>query len=186
MLSPEAKRHAVALAAFIVPVLLVKITATVLGADGPRSATGVSQTMHGTQQPTGGRQPSGQRSPGNKPGEDNSAFTDAERELHKHIASLRSAEEVRSPMLYAPRREQPTPPDNPVEPTPDQLRITVTAIMTSADGNITLIDGNVYRVGDVTPDSRWRIVSIDSKTRSVTFEHVEHGERVTREVPVVR
>lgn len=181
MLSPETARRLVALGAFIVPVLLVKITASLLGADGPRAATGVQQA-NGNQQ----HSMMAQRSSGTSGHRmaNRQQLTDLDRELQGHLASLRSSETVRSPMFYAPRSVRPEQPESETEP--DRLDVTITAIMTSSDGHLTVIDGALHGVGDTTPDGRWRIVTIDSKSRSVTFEHVDSGERQTREVPVAR
>ncbi|NNM27030.1 MAG: hypothetical protein HKO59_13775, partial [Phycisphaerales bacterium] len=89
-----------------------------------------------------------------------------------------------TPFYHPPRGSKPTTVDTP-DPTPDVDYVPdfkIKMIMATGGGNIALIDGARYRVGEELGNSGWMITEINSFKRSVSIEHEATGRVRTRYV----
>lgn len=91
-----------------------------------------------------------------------------------------------SPLLHARTPDEVDPViivrDKPITP-PD---VVVTAILRSRRGNIALIDRDRYRTGDSIEENGWIVQQIDADTRSVLLVHPASGMEATLVVPMPR
>ena len=75
----------------------------------------------------------------------------------------------------------PTGAENPILAPPD---VTVKMILKSRNGNIALINGRRYRVGDPIGIDGWVVDSINAAARSVVVVLPETGRQATLSVPL--
>ena len=172
MNASDAKTKIVTFGMFLLPLILVKATALMLG-QGPDTAT------------AGG-------------GPNNDAATTAiidpvtrewtEQQLAatRHIELLRTKDFGPSPLLHQqppPRPNSTRPPDTPrIHPPPD---VSVKTILKTSRGNIALINGRLYRVGGKIGDG-WIVMVIDADARLVLIKHEDSGEEATLVLPLPR
>ena len=170
MATAETKRRATSAAVFLLPLLLVKGTALLLGDAGPVAASAgvvappspvtTPQEHAATAEPT----------------------VDAEvaAAALKQIARLKREPFGEVPLYYEPREQtHRAEPEPTLDPPP---HFTVGAIMASASGNIALIDGTACRVKQQLADTGWIITDIDPAARTVTIEDPHTGRTETRGV----
>lgn len=167
MLTPEQKRMGVRFGVLLAPLVLVKVAATMLGAEGPRSADASSPAPAIANDASGGGTivlPEFNQSP-----EQQAAAERALRHARARVATspflaMQSAGE--KPVLVA---------------TDDVVDFAVSAIMVTRGGNTALIDGQLRKVGDeIAPGCV--ITEIDNDKHCVTVLHQRTGEKVTRSV----
>ncbi|MCA9295031.1 MAG: hypothetical protein KC983_00910 [Phycisphaerales bacterium] len=80
-----------------------------------------------------------------------------------------------SPMFFNAPPEEVQPVGPAVVVVDERIGFTVQAVMGSGATAIVMVDGKMYRPGEVVHDSLWKIVSIDNATRTVTIAHRETG-----------
>ena len=76
------------------------------------------------------------------------------------------------------------PGGRPPDDAPPDLNAQV--VMTTRRGNVALIDGKRYRVGDLINGDDWRVIKIDGFDRSVTLMHENTERTVIIYVPTSR
>ncbi len=166
MSAHNVKARIVTFGMFLLPLVLVKGTAVMLGR-GPEAAIAdpVGNTTTAT---TATIEPVVRE------------WTPEQLAAARHIESLRSQPFGASPLLH---QEPPPPQDDPrqhqttprIQPPPD---VVVQIILKSSRGNIALIDRKRYRVGDSIGEG-WVVKAIDADARSVLIEHTKTSEEAT-------
>lgn len=159
--------------AFLAPMMIVKATELYLTRPMPRQAGAISPAA----QPTGVDPAIADLLSTNS--DVDLALPGEQQALFAYVRMVHERPLVRSPLEFPTvARDEPTQEEAPA-PTPaapPELAVTIQAVMRSAGGNIALIDGTMYRVGEKISDrndenSHWIIRDIDPAARSVTFEH---------------
>lgn len=171
----EVKAKITSLAAFILPLVALKLAAILMGEPGPSSAPAAVVTT-----------PPDLGLPGPPP----QRWSEQQREAAKHIIFLQSQPFGPTPLYH--REPDPKPlrpevgpgPDGPEDEPPPN--VVVQAILTSSGGNIAVIGGAYYRVGDALDDAGWVVAEIDGVTRSVTLAHPRTGRTATIGIPMPR
>ena len=171
MILRDAKRSILAVGVFLVPMILVKGAALLIGQGGLQRAT--AKGPHPPDDPTAVLKPY-------------VAVWPAEQlAAAKHSAWLRGQPFGSSPLLhqviarvgFTPDEHatgtQPVPPPN----------VVLQAIMRTPGGNIALINRKRYHEGDPLDDKGWVVKTIDPESRSVIIEHPLSGE-ATLTVPL--
>ncbi len=106
-------------------------------------------------------------------------MTEQQIRLAEHIASQHEQPFGESPMHYnAPIAADPS--DSRAAPPPGEFD--VQAVLGSAAGNKTLVNGKLYQVGDTIAGTSWVISVIDASTRSVTLRNEATGEERSQAV----
>ena len=172
MNASEAKKKTVTFGIFLLPLILVKGTALMLG-QGLDPAIG---------------NPVGNNGAATAPTIEPAARVWTEQQLAatRYIERLRKQDFGPSPLLH----QKAAPTQNNIEPTDTHRdhpppQVGVQMILKSSRGNIALIDGKRYRVGDKIGDG-WIVTVIDADARSVLIKHTESGEEATLVVPLPR
>lgn len=154
------KEKLVTAAVFVLPLVLVKMSAVLLGG-GPEPATGS----------TG----SGGDSPDISGMTTTLTWTGEQRAAAEHIRFLRTQPFGPSPLFHvaAIQPDIPDVPDvDPVEPEVPVPDVAVQMILTRTDGNhVALINRRRYREGEALLDQGWIIKKIDGQNRCVIIEH---------------
>ena len=173
MSSQDSKSRLLGLGVFLLPLLLVKGTAMFIGQPAPTAdASGGHSTTVGvsvieTFKP--------QWSP-------------------EQIGAAHRVEELRglpfgdSPLLHARKIEDHgpvVPPDRTIIET-EPPRVVVQVILRSRRGNVALIGGHSYRIGDEIGETGWIVMEIDPVARSVLIEHTASGREWSLVVPLPR
>lgn len=164
----DAKTKIVTIGMFLLPLILVKGTALMLG-QGPDTAT-AGDGANNVAATTAIIEPVTRE------------WNEQQLAATRHIELLRTKDFGPSPLLH----QQPPPPPNSTKP-PDTPRIhpppnvSVKMILKTSRGNIALINGRRYRVGDKIGDG-WIVTGIDA--RSVLIEHTVSHEEATLVVPL--
>lgn len=167
MLTAETRRRLVIIGMFLVPVALVKATAVFYGSGSPAGAEAASVSLTPVDPSV-----ASDRSP---------TLSAAESEAADRIAELYQQPVGASPLLHDVRSpeqvdEQPVDPGSP--------NLLVQAILASEQGNTALINGKMYRVGDVFDGTDWQVREINNTTRSVTIVNTTTGREITRAVKI--
>lgn len=172
MMMHNLKRAIVPLAVFVLPLLLVKLSAVMLGRSGPAEANSSSTAVTPSELlPLGA---------GRKP------WSKQQRAAARHVDWLRTQPFGATPLYYEVTE---TPPDNGGSPTPvrfERPHIVLQAVMTSPTGNVALIDAKRYRAGDRLAGSVWIIGEINGATRSITLVHPPTGRTEVVEIRLPR
>ncbi len=168
MLTNKMKRRLTAAAVFVLPVLLVKIAAFLVGQGEPSSAAATAQLVTSA---AAGTLTTSEQAPRTVP------LTVVE-----HIAWLRRQPAGATPLYHRRAKVRPRGKTS-KDPVPEFV---VQAIMVAPSGNTTLIDGKVRRVGEKLGATGWRVVEIDGRVRSVTIEQTSTGQRIERSVRMSR
>ena len=167
----ETKTKIVTFGMFLLPLILVKGTALMLG-QGPERATA-------------GTDPNNVTATTAIIAPVTREWSEEQLAATRHVELLRTKRFGPSPLLH---QQPPPPPNNNTRP-PDQPRIhpppnvSVKTILKSGRGNIALINGRLYRVGDKIGDG-WIVTVIDADARSVLIEHEASGEEATLTLPL--
>ena len=167
----ETKRRLAAGGMFILPLVLVKVTALMIGGTGPAQVAAAPDVADPAPlQPVMLAE---------------RAWSDEQRAAARHIAELMDEPFGPTPLYYEPRGRESVPifEDPQSDPAPEFI---VQAILSSAAGNTALIDGEAYRVGDVIGRTEWRIIAIDGAARSVTVLDPRTDRTETRSVQTPR
>ncbi len=163
------------LVVFILPVVLVKVGGGLLGSSGPSKAAGSSTAV----KPRPFKQPRARVV----------SWTDQQKAAAAHVALLETEPFGSTPFYYRQSVDRRTPGiddpgERPPDDTPPELNLQV--VMTTRRGNVALIDGKRYHVGDLIKGDDWRVIKIDGFDRSVTLTHVETGRSAVIYVPTSR
>ncbi len=111
----------------------------------------------------------------------------------EQIAATHRVEDLRevpfgeSPLLHVQKNSgigPIDPPDRPTTITPPDVSVRI--ILHSRHGDVALIDRNRYRAGDALGEDGWFIEEINAVTRSVDIVHRESGKKATLVVPMPR
>ncbi len=154
------------LVVFILPVVLVKVGGSMFGSAGPSMAAGSSSAV----KPRPFKPPSAARAV---------SWTAQQKAAADHVALLKTEPFGSTPFYYRKSVNSKTPDiEDPGERPPDDAPpdLNVQVVMTTRRGNVALIDGKRYRVGDLIKGDDWRVIKIDGHDRSVTLRH-ENTER---------
>jgi hypothetical protein len=167
----ETKRRLTAGGMFILPLVLVKATALVVGGTGPAQVAAAPDVADPAPlQPVMLAE---------------RAWSDEQRAAVRHIAELHEKPFGPTPLYYEPRDRESAPifEDPRFDPAPEFI---VQAILSSASGDTALINGKAYHVGDVIEQTEWRIIAIDGSARSVTILDPRTDQTTTRSVQTPR
>lgn len=171
MTASTPKSRLMGLGVFLLPLLLVKGTALMVG-QTPQGAS-----ASGT---AGGSTPAGVI-------ETYTPDWSLEQIAASHrVDTLRNLPFGESPLLHARRVEDVV--IDPIDPRPTVIKppnVDVKMILRSSRGNVALIDGKYYRTGDSLGDG-WIIEDIDPLTRSVFIMHPRSSQEATLLVPMPR
>lgn len=154
---------------FLLPVILVKAAAFILGAPGPRQS---SAAIAADAQPA--LAINAIAAP--------ATVTQQQQETLQRIDDLRSLPFGDSPLYYPPAEAAPV--QSAVEtvsigPAPAPA-FTVQAILVRSTGNLALINQRSYTVGDTLHQSDWVVSEINGDTHSVTITQPATGRTATR------
>ncbi|MCZ6612512.1 MAG: hypothetical protein O6941_07735 [Planctomycetota bacterium] len=151
MMTRDAKRRLATIGVFLLPVMLVKVVAAPMGhrvpaaAEASNTPTPVVAIPHVTVAPQ---------------------WSEQQRAAAQHVVHLRTQPFGPTPLYYDP----PQPPDR--GGSSDTLgHVAVQIIMSSASGDVALINGKRYRTGDRLRDAGWIVSEINASSGSVTFKH---------------
>ncbi|MCH8166026.1 MAG: hypothetical protein IH889_10505 [Planctomycetes bacterium] len=151
MMTRDAKRRLATIGMFILPVVLVKVVAVPMGHRGPAEAE-ASHTP--TQVVAIPRVAAGPQ------------WSEQQRAAAQHRDYLRTQPFGPTPLYYDP----PQPPDR--SGSSDTLgHVAVQMIMSTASGDLALINGKRYRTGDRLRDAGWIVSEINASSGSVTLKH---------------
>lgn len=157
--------------AFVAPMAIVKATELYLNRAAPQQAAAVSSaSAPSTMHPEIEQLLSGERVA-------DASLSQQQGELLTYVSQVRRRPLVRSP--FEPPVSSRQGPERVIEPTPEptpELHVTIQAVMRTAGGNLALINGMTYRVGETINDrddenANWIIREINAVERSVRFEH---------------
>lgn len=165
MVSDGMKRRVIGLGVFVLPLVLVKLAGALL-VGGPGEVVGDPIPVPPAPTPT-------------QPPTPDWSWSADQLAAAERIAALRSSPFDETPFYY--RQRAPDPGVGVVEnPVPDLLGdVELQMILTSETGGRALINGRVYRVGDIIDRIAWIVKEIDGITYSVVLEHPETGRRTT-------
>jgi len=168
MLSSDAKRKCGAGLMFVLPLCLLVVVRLVLSpAQQVQAAIAPAPVIGG--------------GPAAGPIDPLAKLDEHQRAAVTHIVQLREEPFGSSPFYYAPTGSLTMVVENGDPATP---QFAVQMILTSSTGNIALINGEKYMIGDALADTGWVISEIDAKDRSVVIEDPETGRTAVRTVPV--
>ena len=168
MLSSDHKRRLGAAAMFVLPIVLVKAGAFLFGGSGPAEVKAAPQPVA--------------RVTTVEQADQMAVQSEESLAAERHVAALQDEPFGPTPFYYEARvftqvEDDPTQPE--LEPGPEFV---VKAIMTTPGGNIALIEGTIYRIGQKLGQTGWRIIEIDGDTRSVTIRDPETGRKAKRRI----
>ena len=150
---------------FALPLVAVKLAASVLGGAAPRNA-GAAPAVAATEpaSPTG-------------PGLAKIDWTAEQRTAAAHVRELGASSFGPSPMVELRMSTPPVAPEPVIEPVimPDAPLpvFTLHAVMTAPNANKALINGRLYQVGQEVDGSGWIVDHINVDARSVTLRNQE-------------
>ncbi len=151
MMTREAKRRLATIGVFLLPVLLIKVVAAPLGHRGPAAAEGSNTPTPDVAIPRVAAPPQ---------------WSEQQRAAAQHVAYLRTQPFGPTPLYYEP----PQPPDR--SGSSDTLgHVAVQMIMSTASGDLALINGKRYRTGDRLRDAGWIVSEINASSGLVTLKH---------------
>ena len=170
MPTPEFNRRLWSAAAFIVPLVAVKIASVLLVDASPQAAEATAQ------------EPMNVSATARK----NSKLSDEQLAAQRHIQALSGQPIDSDPMLYVglepekpvePVVETPVVVEGPkIEPPPAfELQV----VMSGVRGDTALIDGRPYRVGEQIRDTDWKVQSIEVNDRSASLVNVLYARTIT-------
>lgn len=174
MPSHDVKRNMLSIGMFVAPVLLVKLTASLLGDGAPVGASAASSAnslevaMPTIEPPPVAPQP-----------------TPTQRAALAHMRMLQTQSFGPTPLLFELRSSEPAPepPKPSLEPAP---QFVLQAVLASSRGNRALINGRSYGEGDVVANTNWNVVSIDVENRTVHLTHASGDQNITLTVDLNR
>ena len=164
------------LVVFILPVVLVKLGGSLFGSAGPNTAAGSSNAV----KPRPFKPPAGARA---------ASWTAQQKAAADHVTLLKTEPFGSTPFYYRQSMNSKMPViENPGENPPDDAPpdLNVQIVMTTRRGNVALIDGKRYHVGDLIKGDDWRVIMIDGRDRSVTLKHENTERTVILYVPTSR
>ena len=186
MLTPDQCQKLVAAAFFALPLITVKVVDITLSEGGPAPVSAAQPAAAVPAAPAALR--TGHPALAPRPATAN-AYTDR---------PSRTAFGP-NPFYYIPvaadsRRESPvphppTPPRKSAEGSSSSFAqgdFAVELIMSQPNGDLAIINGETYRVGQQIGQSPWRLISVDSNSRSVALENAQTGQTLTRTVELRR
>ncbi len=172
MASLDNTQRFVPLAMFVLPLIVVKLTAVFLGGSAPSGASAASNT---------GDAPAA--SPIAAPSISSGAWSAAQQAAAAHVRMLSSTHFGPTPMLHVERPESAIEPTLIVaEPTvavPEIPRFTLFAVISTTAGDHAVIDSRPYKQGDTVFGTNWFVQVIDIDRSEVTLAERE-GTRSTR------
>lgn len=172
MPSPDTRKKVLSFGALVLPVVIVKLAATVLGQSGAATASAAPRPTT-TDAAVSATTPAATK------------LTARQLAAAEYVQSMRQRTFGRAPLLFEPRppsnepNTSSTPEVTPVvdshpnEPLP---MFTLNAVMSSSSGQRALINGRPYRVGDTIKETAWTVLSIDVAGRSATLQD-SHSDR---------
>jgi hypothetical protein len=146
------------LAVFVMPLVMMKIVTSLLSAPPPQAATA---------------DPQDDLPALDVPALTRPAISPAQTQALHHVHWLRDQTYGQAPLFFPEEGAAPEVRTPDLEPPP---RLRLQGIMSMGAGNIALIDGEAYRVGQAVADSTWTIIRIDGVTRTITIRD-EASER---------
>lgn len=176
MLTPDQFHKLVAAAFFALPLVSVKIVDITLSESGPAPVSAAQPAAASPLLP-----------PPAAPTSQPSSLTT----LASPFADAQTATAFGpNPFYYVPvtdsRRDSASASSNPQPPASglqsSATDFSVGLIMNQPNGDWAIINGETYRIGQQIGHGPWRLVSIDSNTRSVVLENAQTGQTLTRAV----
>ncbi len=165
MVSDGMKRRMIGLGVFALPLVLVKVAGVLLGGVPEDAGAGLIPP------------PPTHRTAPLVPTPDWS-WSEEQLSAAEYVTAMRSRSFEDTPFYY--RTRAPDPGGVIEVPVPDLLPdVELQMILTSETGGRALINGRVYRVGDMIDGIGWIVKEIDGITYSVVLEHPETGRRTT-------
>ena len=154
MMTRDAKRRLATIGVFLLPVVLVKVVAAPMGHRGPAAAEALNTPTPVVAIPGVAAPPQ---------------WSEQQRAAAQHVAYLRTQPFGPTP-LYYDTPPAPPPPDG--GGSSNSLpEVVVQMIMSSASGDLVLINGQRYRTGERLRDTGWIVSEINASSRSVTLKH---------------
>lgn len=144
-------------AVLLVPILMIKLLAAVLGINLPSQVTASPYVDFDLNVAKGGTE--------------TVELTSEQLKCAAHIQMLANTPLVGNPLLY----EGNTGPEKAPQPS-ETRRFKLQMIMAFGSMSIALIEGDQYRIGDQIDDSNWVVKEIRRDSRKVMLEHQETGE----------
>ncbi len=152
MMTRDAKRRLAAIGVFILPVVLVKVVVVLMGHRAPAVAEASNTPTPVVAIPRGAAGPQ---------------WSEQQRAAAQHVAYLRTQPFGPTPLYYD---TPPAPPDG--GGSSNSLpEVVVQMIMSTASGDLALINGKRYRTGDRLRDAGWIVTEINASSGSVTLKH---------------
>ena len=152
MMTRDAKRRLATIGVFILPVVLVKVLTAPMGHRGPAAAEASNTPTPVVAIPLVAAAPQ---------------WPEQQRTAAQHVAYLRTQPFGPTPLYYD--RLQPTPDRSGSSDTLGHIAVQI--IMSTASGDLALINGKRYRTGDRLRDAGWIVSEINASSRSVTLKH---------------
>ncbi len=149
MMTRDAKRRLAAIGVFLLPVVLVKVVAAPMGNRGPEAAEASNTSTPVVAIPPVTVAPQ---------------WSEQQRAAAQHVAYLRTQPFGPTPLYYDP------PPDR-IGSSDTFGHVAVQMIMSTASGDLALINGKRYRTGDRLRDAGWIVSEINASSGSVTLKH---------------
>ncbi|MCH8344864.1 MAG: hypothetical protein IH983_12870 [Planctomycetes bacterium] len=152
MMTRDAKRRLATIGVFILPIVLVKVVAAPMWHRGPAAAeASITPTpVVAIQRVAAGPQ-----------------WSEQQRAAAQHVAYLRTQPFGPTPLYYDP----PQPPPDRSGSSDTLGHVAVQMIMSTASGDLALINGKRYRTGDRLGDAGWIVSEINASSGSVTLKH---------------
>ena len=166
MLRPETVRRLASMGMFVLPILVVKIAAVLLG--------------ESTQQSVAGLTTSSPADPGAAPAA-SVKWTSQQLTAARHVDWLKRQPFERSPLLYEEDHGMAPQPIHPeaADPSDGQARLVLQAVMSSERGRTAVINGRPYREGDTVHEINAVVESIDCAARSATLRNRRNNQSMT-------
>ncbi len=152
MMTRDAKRRLATIGVFLLPVVLVKIVTAPMGHRGPAAAEASNTPTPVVAIPPVAAGPQ---------------WTEQQRAAAQHVAYLRTQPFGPTPLYF----DRPQPPPDGGGSSNSLPEVVVQMIMSSASGDLALINGKRYRTGDRLRDAGWIVSEINASSGSVTLKH---------------
>ena len=153
----QAKINLYGFAVLLVPILMIKLLATILGINSPTQVAASSFVDLGTN-------PADNRAPV-------VTLTPEQLQCLSHVRKLAETPLVGNPLLYSGNSGHEKAPD-----TGPTHRFKLQMIMAFGAKSIAMIDNKQYRIGDQVYDSKLVVKEIRRESREVLLENTETGE----------
>ena len=160
----ETVRRLTSMGMFLLPIVVVKLAATVLGESAQQSAAALNAQPAAAD--ASAMQPAALK------------WTPQQLAAARHVDWLKHQPFGHSPLLYDEDHSVVTHPlhtDTP-DPSDGQAKLVLQAVMSSERGRTVVINGRPYREGDTVREANAVVQAIDCATRSATLRDLRSGQ----------